>query len=109
MASLIYLVETYGLVVVAILVALESICLPVPGETVLILAAVFAGTQHHLNIVAIVLTASAAAIAGQAIGLMPSGANSAIDCRCAMAVICGSLKGGLSLASTCSCATALRS
>jgi membrane protein DedA with SNARE-associated domain len=69
------LVETYGLVVVAVLVGLESVCLPVPGETVLILAAIFAGThrhmdgaQHHLNIVAIVMTASAAAIVGQSIG-----------------------------------------
>jgi membrane protein DedA with SNARE-associated domain len=65
-----YYVETYGLVVVALLVALESICLPVPGETVLILAAIVAGTKHDLDIVAIVVTASAAAIIGQTVGYL---------------------------------------
>jgi hypothetical protein len=63
-------VETYGLIVVAVLVGLESVCLPVPGETVLILAAILAGTKHDLDIVAIVLTASAAAILGQTLGYL---------------------------------------
>ena len=64
------LVDTYGLVVVAVLICLESVCLPVPGETVLILAAVFAGTHHQLHIVAIVLTAAIAAAVGQIIGYL---------------------------------------
>ena len=42
MSSISQLIDTYGLVVVAGLICLESIALPVPGETVLILAAVFA-------------------------------------------------------------------
>jgi len=64
------LIETYGLIVVAVLVGLESICLPVPGETVLILAAILAGTKHDLNIVTVVVVASAAAILGQLIGYL---------------------------------------
>jgi membrane protein DedA with SNARE-associated domain len=64
------LIETYGLIVVAVLVGLESICLPVPGETVLILAAIIAGTKHDLDIVAIVVTATAAAILGQTVGYL---------------------------------------
>jgi membrane protein DedA with SNARE-associated domain len=69
-SSIIPLIETYGLVFVAVLICLESIALPVPGETVLILAAVFAGTRHQLHIVAIVLTAATAAFVGQVIGYM---------------------------------------
>jgi membrane protein DedA with SNARE-associated domain len=69
-SSITPLIETYGLVFVAVLICLESIALPVPGETVLILAAVFAGTRHQLHIVAIVLTAAAAAFVGQVIGYM---------------------------------------
>jgi membrane protein DedA with SNARE-associated domain len=64
------LIETYGLIVVAVLVGLESMCLPVPGETVLILAAILAGTKHDLNIVTVVVIASAAAILGQLIGYL---------------------------------------
>jgi len=69
-SSIIPLIETYGLVFVAVLICLESIALPVPGETVLILAAVFAGSRHQLHIVAIVLTAATAAFVGQVIGYM---------------------------------------
>jgi membrane protein DedA with SNARE-associated domain len=64
------LIETYGLIVVAVLVGLESMCLPVPGETVLILAAILAGTKHDLNIIMVVIIASAAAILGQVIGYL---------------------------------------
>ena len=69
-SSITQLIESYGLVVVAVLICLESIALPVPGETVLILAAVFAGTHHQLHIVAVVLTAATAAFVGQVIGYM---------------------------------------
>jgi len=68
MPSIAHLVHTYGLVVVAGVIGLESVGLPFPGETVLILAGMFAGTQHDLNIVSVVLTAAGAAIVGQMIG-----------------------------------------
>ena len=67
-SSITQLIESYGLVVVAVLICLESIALPVPGETVLILTAIFAGTHHQLHIVVVVLTAAAAAFVGQVIG-----------------------------------------
>ena len=63
-----HLIHAYGLVVVAGVIGLECIGLPFPGETVLILASIFAGTQHDLNIVAVVLTAAGGAIVGQMIG-----------------------------------------
>jgi membrane protein DedA with SNARE-associated domain len=64
-----HLVETYGLIVVAGVILLESLGLPVPGETVLIVAAIYAGTSHaHLNIVEVVLTAAAGGLVGQMIG-----------------------------------------
>jgi membrane protein DedA with SNARE-associated domain len=47
---------------------LESIGLPVPGETALIAAALYAGTTHKLEIWAIVAVAAAAAIIGDNIG-----------------------------------------
>ena len=64
------LIESYGLIFVAVLICVESIALPVPGETLLILAAVFAGTRHQLDIVAVVLTAATAAFVGQVVGYM---------------------------------------
>ncbi len=63
------LVETYGLIVVGGVILLESLGLPVPGETVLIIASIYAGTSHpHLDIVQVVLTATGAGLVGQMIG-----------------------------------------
>jgi len=68
MHAIAHLIETYGLVVVAVVISHESTGLPFPGETVLILAAIFSGTNHNLNIVAVVLTAAGGAIVGNMIG-----------------------------------------
>jgi membrane protein DedA with SNARE-associated domain len=68
MPSIAHLVHEYGLAVVAAVIGLESIGLPFPGETVLILASVYAGSQHDLHIVSVILTAAAAAVVGQMIG-----------------------------------------
>jgi membrane protein DedA with SNARE-associated domain len=68
MPSIAHLIHDYGLVVVAGIIGLECVGLPVPGETVLILAAIFAGTMHDLNIVEVILTAAVAAIVGQSLG-----------------------------------------
>jgi membrane protein DedA with SNARE-associated domain len=65
-----HLVHDYGLIVVALVIGFESIGLPIPGETVLILAGIFAGTKHDLNIFAVVVTAALAAFAGQLIGFV---------------------------------------
>jgi membrane protein DedA with SNARE-associated domain len=63
-----HLITDYGLVVVAVVIGLESIGLPFPGESVLILAGIFAGTRHELNIGWVIVVAAVAAIVGQAIG-----------------------------------------
>jgi membrane protein DedA with SNARE-associated domain len=53
---------------VALIVGLECIGVPLPGETALLGAAIYAGTKHDLNIVAVILTAAAAAIVGRVVG-----------------------------------------
>ena len=57
-----------GYSVLAIVIGLECVGLPLPGETVLIASAVLAGTMHQLNIGLVVLFASLGAIIGQAAG-----------------------------------------
>ena len=59
-----HLISTYGYFAVFALIALESIGIPLPGETALIAASIYAGSTHHLNIAAIAAVASAAAIIG---------------------------------------------
>ena len=68
MPSIAHLVHAYGLAVVAGVIGFESLGLPVPGESVLILASIFAGTNHTLNIFLVVVTAASAAVVGQMIG-----------------------------------------
>ena len=70
MPSIAHLIHTYGLMVVASVVGLEGIGIPVPGETALIVASVIAGTKHELNIVAVILTATAASIVGRYLGYL---------------------------------------
>jgi membrane protein DedA with SNARE-associated domain len=65
-----HLIHVYGLVTVALIVGLECIGVPLPGETALLGAAIYAGTKHDLNIVAVILTAAAAAIVGRIVGYM---------------------------------------
>jgi membrane protein DedA with SNARE-associated domain len=60
-------IATYGYFAVFLLVALESAGVPVPGETALVSAAVFAATGS-LNIVLVVVSAAAAAIIGDNAG-----------------------------------------
>jgi membrane protein DedA with SNARE-associated domain len=60
--------ESYGYLVVFLLVMLESVGVPVPGETALVGAALYAGSTHKLEIWAIVAVAAAGAIIGDNIG-----------------------------------------
>jgi membrane protein DedA with SNARE-associated domain len=59
---------SYGYLVVFLLVMIESIGVPVPGETALIAAALYAGSTHKLEIWGIVAAAAAGAIIGDNIG-----------------------------------------
>jgi membrane protein DedA with SNARE-associated domain len=63
-----HLLSNYGYWALFIIVALESLGIPVPGETILISAGILAGHAHNLNPWLIWLLASAAAIIGDNIG-----------------------------------------
>src|SRR5256885_17167906 len=61
------LVHHYGLVALFVVVMLESGGAPLPGETALIAAAIFAA-DGHLNIAEVIVVAAAAAIIGDNLG-----------------------------------------
>jgi membrane protein DedA with SNARE-associated domain len=63
-----HLVVMYGYLAVFVLVAIESLGVPLPGETALIAAGAFAGHSHRLSPWLIWLAASAATVAGGSIG-----------------------------------------
>jgi membrane protein DedA with SNARE-associated domain len=65
-----HLIQAYGLWALFTVVMLESIGIPMPGETALITAALYAGSQHQIDIVSVVLVAAAAAIIGDNIGYL---------------------------------------
>ena len=64
MALINHLLQSYGYLAVFGFVALESLGVPLPGETALIAAALYAGSTHRLNIGLIALIAAVAAVAG---------------------------------------------
>ena len=66
--SISHLIATYGYWAVLALVAAESVGIPMPGETALIIAAAYAGHTHHLSPWVIFVVALAGAIAGDNIG-----------------------------------------
>ena len=63
-----HLLSQYGYWAVFVLVAFESLGVPLPGETILIAAGIYAGTTHKLSVWAIFAVAAAAAIIGDNIG-----------------------------------------
>lgn len=63
-----HLLHSYGYWAVFLLVAGESLGIPLPGETILIAAGIYAGTTHNLAIGYIFVVAAAAAIIGDNIG-----------------------------------------
>lgn len=62
------LLATYGYVIVFAFVAVESLGVPVPGETTLTLAAIYAGTTHRLDIAGVIAVAAAGAVVGDNVG-----------------------------------------
>ena len=63
-----YLLATYGYLAVFVFVGIESIGIPFPGETMLIVAAIFAGKTNQLSIVGVIVAATCGAILGDNIG-----------------------------------------
>jgi membrane protein DedA with SNARE-associated domain len=62
------LIAAYGYFAIFGIITLESAGIPLPGETVLIGAAMYAGSHHMLDIRLIIATAAAGAIVGDNIG-----------------------------------------
>jgi membrane protein DedA with SNARE-associated domain len=63
-----HLIAHYGYAAIFLVVMLESAGIPMPGETILISAAVLAGTKHALDIRWVIAAASGGAIVGDNIG-----------------------------------------
>jgi membrane protein DedA with SNARE-associated domain len=62
------LLGRFGYAAVFAFVAIESLGIPLPGETMLIAAALYAGASHQLSIGVIIVVAAAGAIIGDNIG-----------------------------------------
>ncbi len=62
------LISSYGYYAVFVIVGLESIGIPLPGETALIAAATYAATSGNINIWVVFAAAAAGAIIGDNIG-----------------------------------------
>src|SRR5947208_17010754 len=58
------LVPLHGYWVVGLIVGLESLGLPLPGETILVLAAIYAATDPSFNIWVVIAVAASGAIIG---------------------------------------------
>ena len=64
------LLATYGYLAVLLFVAVESTGVPVPGETMLMLASIYAGTTHRLQIGIVIAAAATGAVLGDNIGFV---------------------------------------
>ena len=67
-STLTQLLATYGYLVVLLFVAIESTGIPFPGETMLLVAAIAAGTTHQLSIAWVIVAAALGAILGDNLG-----------------------------------------
>ena len=61
------LISAYGLWVIAGMIAIECVGIPLPGETVLVAAAIYAGTTHRLDIVSVIAAAIVGAVLGNVV------------------------------------------
>ena len=64
------ILQTYGYLAVFVLVGLESAGIPLPGETMLLVAAIYAGTTHQLAIGWVIAAAALGAILGDNLGYL---------------------------------------
>src|SRR5947209_15045163 len=68
--NLLHLLATYGYWAVFVFIAIESMCIPFPGETMLLVAAIYAGTTHRLSILLVIVAAASGAILGDNLGFI---------------------------------------
>src|SRR3974390_3568381 len=64
------LIQTYGLWILFTVVMLECMGIPMPGETALVTASLYAGSTHQISIASVVLVAAMAAMLGDNIGYL---------------------------------------
>jgi hypothetical protein len=97
----------YGYGAIFLIVMMESGGIPMPGETILVSAAVYAGTRHVLDIRYVI----AAAAGGRSATISASGSagNSASHCSKNGVISSGSMPEGECWAGSCSPAMADRS
>jgi membrane protein DedA with SNARE-associated domain len=67
-STLTHLLASYGYLAVLLFVAIESTGIPFPGETMLLVAAIAAGTTHRLSIAWVIVAAASGAILGDNLG-----------------------------------------
>ena len=67
-AGLVALLTTYGYWAVFACIAIESTGIPFPGETMLLVAAIYAGTTHRLSLLLVIVAAASGAILGDNLG-----------------------------------------
>ena len=66
---IVHLISTYGVFLIAAAIAIECMAIPlVPGEAVMIAAAVYAGTTHQLSIVSVIAAGLVGAVVGNIAG-----------------------------------------
>src|SRR5438132_4245793 len=68
--NLLHLLATYGYWAVFVFIAIESMGIPFPGETTLLVAAIYAGTTHRLSILLVIVAAASGAILGDNLGFI---------------------------------------
>ena len=64
------LLDAYGYWVILLLVTVESMGIPVPGESVLLAASIYAGTTHRLHVALVIGAAVAGAVLGDNLGFL---------------------------------------
>jgi len=68
LATVQHLIHAYGLGILFAVITLEAIGIPMPGESALVAAALYAASTGQFGIVSVVLVAAAGAILGDNIG-----------------------------------------
>lgn len=66
--NILHLLSAYGYWIIILFVAIESAGIPFPGETILLVAAIVAGTTHQLFIIWVIAAAASGAILGDNLG-----------------------------------------
>jgi len=67
-SDLLHFLNMYGYLAVLLFIAIESTGIPFPGETMLLIASIYAGTTHRLSIPLVIVAAASGAILGDNVG-----------------------------------------